>query len=201
MKKIILASKSIDRGNLLRTAKIPFDFLVSNIDEEIFKRKISNPIRLVEELAKAKANKAKDKLLEEKRTDTIIIAADTIVELDGEIIGKAKDEDEAFHILRKLSNKEHQLITGLAITETTGTTNIITHDITKVKFLALTEDEIRGYIKTNEWKGRAGAYSIKDRASLFIEYIEGSPTNVVGLPLSKLFEILKAKFNLNYIKN
>jgi septum formation protein len=196
MKKIILASKSIDRSNILKHAGIPFEIFVTNVDEEKYKRKYSNSARLVKELAKAKVTLAKNKLLQ-KDIDAIIIAADTLVLLEGEIIGKAQNEEEAFKILKKLIGKIHELITGIAITGTTSSKIIIDSDITYVQFLELSDKEIRDYIKNNEWKGRAGAYSIKDKASLFIYKIEGSPSNVSGLPMHRLYQILKTEFKLN----
>ncbi|UCD01561.1 MAG: septum formation protein Maf [Promethearchaeota archaeon] len=196
MKKIILASKSIDRIEILKRAGIPFETFITNIDEEKYKTRILNTVELVQELAKAKAIFAKNKLLN-NNLDAIIIAADTIVDLDGEIIGKAHHEKEAFNILRKLMGKTHKLITGITITETKNPKIIVDSDTTIVEFLELSDEEIWDYIKTNEWKERAGAYSIKDTASLFISKINGSSSNVIGLPMHKIYEILKKEFGLN----
>ncbi|MGB5910749.1 MAG: nucleoside triphosphate pyrophosphatase [Promethearchaeia archaeon] len=195
-KKIILASKSIDRCEILKRAKIPFDTMVANINENEFKEKISNPIQLVKELAKAKVLYVKKKVLK-KNFDAIIIGADTIVEFNGEIIGKANNEDQAFHILQRLQNKPHILLTGLAITETFFQKVIVDYECTVVYFAHLSDQEIWAYIKSGEWKGRAGAYSIRDKASLIVKSIEGSFSNVVGLPLFKIHEILKKEFNFN----
>lgn len=196
LKKIILASKSVDRGNIFKHSGIPFEVLASNIDEREFKEKFSDPILLVKELAKAKALYAKKELLK-KNSQAIIIAADTIVELNGEIIGKAKNKKEAIVILKKLMGKSHNLITGMAITETNNPKIFIDYDTTSVEFLNLSDEEIRGYVKINEWKGRAGAYSISDKASLFINKINGSSSNVIGFPMHKLYETLKNEFGIN----
>ena len=190
MKKLVLASKSIDRSEIFKRSKIPFEIFVTNVDEEKFKTKYSNPIELVKELAKAKAKSAQ-KSLSTKIKEAIIVAADTIVEFNGEIIGKAKDKQQAFLILKKLAGNTHHLITGIAITETNSRKIIVDHDITSVKFLNLTNEEILNYINLDEWKGRAGAYSIREKASLFIESIEGSSSNVIGLPMHKIYKILK----------
>ena len=96
--------------------------------------------------------------------------------------------------------KSHKLITGIAITEIQNPKTIIKSDTTIVEFLQLSDEEIRQYIKSNEWKGRAGAYSIRDKASLFIRKINGSSSNVIGLPMHKLFEILRTEFGLNLIQ-
>lgn len=196
MKKIILASKSVDRSEILKRAGIPFEIFITNIDEHKFKTKFSDPVVLVKELAKAKALFAKSKLVNNK-IDIIIIAADTIVELNGEIIGKAQNEKEAFEILKKMMGRTHRLITGIAITEIKNPKIIVDSDITLVEFIELSDEEIKNYINSNEWKGRAGAYSIRDQASIFISKINGSSSNVIGLPMHKLYKILRTEFGLN----
>jgi len=196
MKNIVLASKSIDRSEIIQRTKIPFTVIAPNIDEKKYKNKISDPIKLVRELARAKAIDIKE-MLNKRNQEALIIAADTIVERTGKIIGKAENEIQAFQILKNLINKSHNLITGIAITETNNPKLIIDHDCTVVNFIYLSDNEIWNYIKTNEWKGRAGAYSLRDKASLFIESIEGSSSNVIGLPMHKIFKIIKSEFNLN----
>ncbi|MFX1500918.1 MAG: Maf family protein [Promethearchaeota archaeon] len=196
LKKIILASKSIDRSEIFKRVGIPFEIFVTNIDEEKFKKKISNAVELVKELAKAKLLNAKNEL-KKKKIDAIIIAADTIVLIDREIIGKAHTEEQAFHILKKLVGRSHKLITGIAITDIQSSNLILDSDTTIVEFIRLSDEEIWQYIKTNEWKERAGAYSIMDRASLFINKINGSPSNVIGISMHKLYQILTQEFGLN----
>lgn len=199
MKKIILASKSTDRREILKRIKIPFEILITNIDEQKYKTSFANPIELVKELAKAKALYAKENLLKSK-VDAVIIAADTIVECDGDIIGKANNKREAFEILKKLEGKAHNLITGIAITETNNPKIIVDSDTTVVEFLNLTSEEIEDYIKTNEWVGRAGAYSIRNKASFFINKINGSTSNVIGLPMHKIYHIMRNEFGLNLFR-
>jgi len=200
MRRIVLASKSLDRRKLFNLAKINFEVLETDVDEEQFKKEINDPIQLVKKLAEEKALSAKLILnSNSNNTDAIIIAADTIVELNNEIIGKAKNENHAFEILKKLSNTTHNLITGFAITDTDKPKIIVDYDITSVKFLSLSENDIRDYIKSNEWKGRAGAYSIRERASLFIKSVNGSISNVIGLPMQKIYVILKNEFSLNLL--
>jgi len=196
LRKIILASKSVDRTELLNRSGIPFEVLVSDIDEDKFKKRISDPILLVKELAKAKLLYVKDELIK-KNSQALIIAADTVVELNGVIIGKAENPEEACKIIKNLMGKAHNLITGIAISDTDDPKIIIDHDITTVEFLTLSDAEIENYVKTNEWKGRAGAYSINDKASLFISKINGSSSNVIGLPMHKIYEILKTDFGLS----
>ena len=198
MRRIVLASKSLDRRKLFDLAKLNFEVLEINVDEEQFKKEINDPIQLVKKLAEEKAYSAK-LILNSNNKDAIIIAADTIVECNNEIIGKAKNENNAFEILKKLSNNTHNLVTGFAITESNNPKLIVDYDITSVKFLNLADNDIRDYIKSEEWKGRAGAYSIRERASLFIESVNGSISNVIGLPMQKIYVILKNEFNLNLL--
>ena len=200
MKKIILASKSIDRSRIFNRLNISFELLNTNINESDYKDRYSDPIDLVKELAKAKVLKAKE-LLKSEEIGTVIIAADTIVEFNGNIIGKAQNEEEAFQILKSLADRSHNLITGIALTGVGDSKIIVDYDITTVTFTDLSDENIRNYVKIEEWKGRAGAYSIRDRASLFIKEIRGSPSNVIGLPMHKIFKILKTEFNLNLFQN
>jgi septum formation protein len=200
MKKIILASKSNDRSELFNRLNIPFEVLNTHINESDYKVRYFEPIELVKELAKAKVLIAKEMLVNEEN-GTVVIAADTIVELDGKIIGKAQNEIEAFKMLKTLTNRSHNLITGIAITEINKSKVVIDYDTTVVTLLNLSDEDIRRYIKTGEWIGRAGAYSSRDRASLFIKEVQGSPSNVIGLPMQKIFEILKKEFNLNLFES
>ncbi|MGV9171319.1 MAG: nucleoside triphosphate pyrophosphatase [Promethearchaeia archaeon] len=193
----MLASQSIDRKKLFQRIRIPFEVNVSNINENKYKKQITDPIKLVKVLAKQKALDVKQRIQEDQKA--LIVAADTIVEYKGRIIGKAHDKQEAFQILKKLMGKEHRLITGIGIAHSQKHEILTDYDITKVTFLALEEKQIWHYIASNEWKGRAGAYSIRDRASLFIEKIEGSPSNVIGFPMHKLYNLIKSNYHIDLL--
>ncbi len=199
MKKIILASKSPDRSEILKRAGISFQIFLTQVNEDKYKSRISDSIKLVEELAKQKALHAK-KVIHSLEDEYIFIGADTIVEYQGEIIGKPSNEQDAFEMLRKLQGSKHSLITGIALTESSSPKISIDHDVTTVQLLPLTDDELWEYIKSGEWQGRAGAYSLNDRAALFVDRIIGSSSNVIGLPLHKVFHILKQDFNLNLLQ-
>lgn len=196
--KIILASGSRDRAKSFERAQLDFEIFISDFSEDKLKSKELPPIELAKELAKGKALDIKKKM-EFKGIDAIIIAADTLVEFEGKIIGKAMDENHALKILKNLNNNTHNLISAIAITRTFNDKIISDCDITIVRFIDLSIDEIKAYIKTGEWKERAGAYSIRNKASLFIDKIEGSPSNVIGIPMHKLFLILKNEFNYNLL--
>ncbi|MBY8981306.1 MAG: septum formation protein Maf [Candidatus Lokiarchaeota archaeon] len=199
MRNIILASKSFDRKEIFNRIRIHVIDISSEINEEDYKVKIKDPLILVKELAKAKAINVKNKIIG-KYMDAIIIAADTIIEFKGEIIGKAKDEDHAFKILKKLVGKTHNLITGIAIIELSGEKIILDFDKTQVEFLNLSDNEIKAYVKTQEWEGKAGAYSLREKASMFVKSINGSYSNVLGLPMQKLYQILKNDFRINLLE-
>ncbi len=196
MKTIVLASKSKDRSNILKRTGIPFETLVTDINEDKYKKSVKSASELAKVLANAKALYAKE-TLENNGKQAFIIAADTVVEFNGLIIGKANSENEAFHILKMLNGKTHNLITGVTIAETYNSKVIVDYDSTSVKFIELTDQNILEYIKNEEWKGRAGAYSINDKASLFIESIQGSSSNVMGLPMHKIYSIFKREFGVN----
>ena len=199
MTRIILASGSKDRKEILERANLSFQIFPTDIDEEHYKLTISDGVKLVKKLAKLKLLKAKKQILlaREKEKNTIIIAADTIVEFYDEIIGKASNRNEAFQFLKKLQGASHRLITGIAVTSLDDHKIVVDYDITIVEFCPLSDVEINKYLDSCEWKGRAGAYSIRDKASVFIKSINGSPSNVIGLPMQKLFSILRNEFKLN----
>ena len=169
------------------------------VDQSIDAEQKILPYELVKELAKAKVLDVKQRLFQ-KKEDALIIAADTIVELKGNILGKANNKEQAFQILNKLRNNSHNLITGFAITDVIGPKLVCGYDQTIVYFSNITGREINQYIESDEWMGRAGAYSIRDKAALFIDSIEGSFSNVIGLPLNKIFKVLKKEFNLNLLE-
>lgn len=186
--KLILASKSRDRKKLFERAQIPIEIIPSDFDEKTIHE--SDPKELVKKIAIAKAKKVMKKWNNElgnKNNPAIIIAADTMVLFDGNLIGKAQNKEQAFKILTQLSGRKHELLTGVALIHSI-TKQIRTFlDISIVQFQLLTSTEIQRYLdSSDEYIGRAGAYSLYYRASLFIDFVEGSPTNVLGLPMAKL---------------
>lgn len=197
MERIILASASPRRQALLKQICIPFEIIESeadeNIDDEV------SPYDLVKILSMRKAMNVIDKL---KKNDneflkdlgiTIIIAADTIVTFKGQVLGKPKDETDAFNMLKKLQGKHHSVYTGMTIVfkqnENIKFKTIIDNTIVFIR--QLSDDDIKKYIKTNEPFDKAGAYAIQEKGSLLVEKIEGDYYTVVGLPLTKLYMALK----------
>jgi len=193
-KRIILASSSPRRKMLLEQIGLRFETIPSEINEMKKRTLCEDPIRLVEKLA---LEKAKD--VSARVKNGIVIAADTVVILNGEVIGKPKDEEEAISILKRLSGKTHEVATCVVVMDA-GNGRTLTEVVrSKVKFRDLSDEEILGYVKTGEPLDKAGGYGIQGIGSILVERLDGCFYNVVGLPLSKLAEMLKA-FGINVLK-
>lgn len=174
--KIILASASPRRRELLTLAGIEYEVIPSEC-EEVLPDEIT-PDEAVKELARQKADDVFNRY-----PDCMIIAADTVVALGNTILGKPKDEEDAFNMLSSLSGKSHTVYTGVCI-KTNEKTDIF-HVATDVEFYELTEEEIKDYIATGEPMDKAGAYGIQGKGSLLVKGIHGDYFNVVGLPLAE----------------
>ena len=185
--QIVLASASPRRKELLTQAGYPFIVDKSDIDETQYSSNKIESYKYAEQLALAKA-----KNVASKHPDKLVIGADTIVDFQGAIIGKAADENQAIEIVRKLFSKPHKVITGIAIVRINDNTEIVTHDVTIVYPRKMSPDQIKEHIKSGTWKDKAGAYAIQETGDEFVERIEGSLTNVMGFPM-ELVERLLAK--------
>ena len=183
--KIILASASPRRRELLAQAGFSFEVKVSDAGETTTERE---PEKIVEELALRKAEAA---AAEEE--DALVIGADPIVAADGKILGKPHSREEAFAMLSMLQGRTHQVYTGVAlILKESGTERRqVFSEKTDVTMYAMTEQEIRAYINTGEPMDKAGAYGIQGRAAIYIERIDGDYNNVVGLPIARLYQEVK----------
>ena len=190
---IILASGSPRRKEILENTNLKFSVITSDIDERIFENE--EPIQLVLRLAFEKCMS-----VAQNNPRDLVIGADTIVVLDNEILGKPKNEEEAFNTLSKLSNREHQVITGMSIVNLENEKKIVDYAISNVKFKKLTDQDIKDYISTKECLDKAGSYGIQGYGALLVEEIKGDYFNIVGLPISKLSDILKINFNINLFK-
>lgn len=178
---VILASQSPRRKELLGILDIPFTVRVADIDETMDRNKPP-----CEEVARVSRLKAK---AVSAHKDDIVIAADTIVVCDGEILGKPTDKDDAYRMLRMLSGRAHQVMTGITVLR--GEKEITHTEVTEVFFRHLSDEEIWNYIATNEPMDKAGSYGIQQKAALFVERICGDYFNVVGLPVCRLGQILE----------
>ena len=185
MDTIILASSSPRRRELLTQACIPFIVMPGNVDEAKVEYE-GTPAKMAEHLAYVKARDVADKV-----DKGIVLGADTIVVSDDEVYGKPADEADAMRMLEHLSGREHMVVTGIALIDTNSGKEVKGHEITKVRFSSLTKEEITAYINTREPFGKAGAYAVQGRGALLVEGVYGCYSNVVGLPLRKLGNMLQ----------
>ncbi len=181
---IILASKSPRRRKLLEQINLKFKTLHVDVDEQV--RDNEKPASIVKRLSKEKLEGAKQKV-----KDGIIITADTIVVIDGHVVGKPRDEKDAEKILKKLSGKTHLVYTGFTIYNSETKQVITDYEKTSVTFRKLDKREILDYINSGSPMDKAGAYGIQDDfGAVFVSGIKGDYYNVVGLPLTKVYQSL-----------
>lgn len=220
MENIILASQSPRRQEILSLGGYEYKVCVSSAEEQIPPEELENltPQELVEKLARVKAEDVYrgncSKNMEKSTTDNqaadsveeiTVIGADTVVAVDGCVLGKPKTEDEAKQMLARLSGRTHDVFTGVCILWTNPDTPAeiqgnTFHCHTKVTFYPMTEEEIDNYVATGDCMDKAGAYGIQSGAAKYIQGIEGDYLNVVGLPLSKIYHVLREKLTNLTIK-
>lgn len=186
MRKIILASASPRRRELLEQGGIPFTVIPSQAEEKIT---TEQPGQAVEELSYLKCSDIYEKSL----GDVLVIGADTVVASEGKILGKPSSQKDAVKMLQSLQGREHEVYTGVTIMAREGNENRkkTFHEKTKVVFYPMSDEEIRSYVNTGEPMDKAGAYGIQGKSAVFIMEISGDYNNVVGLPLARLYQELK----------
>lgn len=196
---IILASASPRRKELLSQIGADFKVITSDVEEVVTK---TIPSEVVMELALQKALDVANKLntqnlTENNFTSKLVIGADTIVAVDNTILGKPKDKEDAFQMIKSIEGRAHQVYTGVAIVETSAIPGLPTselavfYDSTDVEVYAMTNSQIEEYINTNEPYDKAGAYGIQGLFGKFVKGIKGDYNNVVGLPVAKIYQELK----------
>ena len=218
MKKIILASQSPRRKELLTQAGFEFDIITSDVDEKITHTK---PSEIAESLSSQKAEDVFGKIVNKYGTDHVedylVIGADTIVAIEDSILGKPKDREDAYNMMKLLSGKTHQVYTGVTIV-TSGEINIkkesniqqldisddgkkctkasiyTFHECTDVTFYEITDEEINEYLDDSmEWADKAGAYGVQGTVGAkFLKELKGDYNNVVGLPVARLYQEIKS---------
>lgn len=191
MKRIILASSSPRRKQLLEQLGISFDCCPARIDEDLGTEETAR--EAVRRIALNKAEKASEMV-----RNSIIIAADTMVVCNGEVLGKPDNARDAFNKLYKLKGREHEVITAVCVMDTENGQCEVQDEITRVYFRDISDEEIRAYIRTEEPMDKAGAYGIQGMGAVFVDRIEGCYFNVVGLPLKHLYSMLQRQ-DINYI--
>jgi septum formation protein len=179
--RILLASSSPRRRQLLASLGLDFEVRDADVDETLAPGE--DPFAAAERLARAKAAAVGE------NGDALVIAADTLVVLEGEALGKPRDREDARRMLRRLSGRRHEVVTGVALARDGRT--VSGRELSEVDFAPMSEDEIARYVTTGEADDKAGAYALQGLGGLFVASVEGSPSNVVGLPLRLLARLAK----------
>lgn len=183
MAGLVLASGSPRRHELLRQLGLHVDVVVPDVDET--PGPDESPVAVVARLAAAKAS-----VVAAGSADVVVVAADTVVDLDGRVLAKPVDETDARRMLGLLSGRAHAVHTGVAVRRQDATLDVEVVSTT-VRFVALSARTIDRYVATGEPADKAGAYAIQGRAGAFVDSIDGSPSNVVGLPLATVVRMLR----------
>jgi septum formation protein len=183
--RFLLASASPRRRELLRNAGFDFDVQPSRIMEEITRGEPP------EEFARRAAREKAMEVAASSPAGSLVLGADTVVVIDGETLGKPSDQEDATRMLQLLSGRTHQVHTGVCLVSAPGKIEALEHATTLVTFRGLDEEEIRRYVESGEPMGKAGAYAVQGLASKFVTRILGCYSNVVGLPVALVYEILK----------
>lgn len=178
---MILASASPRRAQLLRAIGVQFEVRPADVDEA--PRGDETPQVYVERLALEKA-----RAVAATRPAALVLGADTTVTVEGVILGKPADEAEAREMLQRLAGRAHEVLTGVALVR--GCDSTVASATTRVAFAPMTFGDIHAYLETGEWHDKAGAYALQGRISRFVERVEGSYTNVVGLPVALVWDML-----------
>ena len=194
--RLILASKSPRRREILENLGLEFEIVTADTDES---SDLTSPYALVEELSRRKGEAVRELLLSQGQdlTDTVIIASDTVVSIDGEILGKPRDKADAERMLKLLSGREHEVVSGICLIgkDTLG----VSHEITKVVFDELDQETIDAYVEKAQPYDKAGAYAIQGLASAYVSGIKGDYFNVVGLPVHALCQLFAKMFKENLL--
>ena len=184
--KLLLASNSARRNELLRNAGFDFEVIPSGIDEGL-----PNPRELPEDYARRAALAKAMHVATKSPAGSLVLGADTIVTIGGLVLGKPSGPFDATRMLRLLSGQTHEVITGICLIRAPEQIVALNHETTFVTFRMLDRDEIRAYVASHEPFDKAGAYAVQGLASKFVTHISGCYFNVVGLPIPLLYEILK----------
>lgn len=190
LKRIVLASTSPRRSDLLRQIGIPFEVVPPDVDESLYSFD-ADPAGTAERLALAKARSVAGRP-DVRGPDRLVLGADTVVLFEGRIIGKPKDADDAYAMLRNLTGRSHRVLTAFALLEAGTNRSVTAHEWTTVCMRDCADEEIRAYVDTGEPLDKAGSYGAHALGAGLITRVEGCFYNVIGLPLARLLVTLKA---------
>ena len=181
--RLVLASKSLRRLEILQAVGWEFEAIAANVDETRYESE--DAVSYVKRLAQTKAETVAGKL-----RGGLVLGADTVVVTGEEILGQPRDDEEARRMLSLLSGRWHAVLTGVALVRSGQSPHaLVEHETTRVRFSEMSIDEIDWYVSTGEPKGKAGAYAIQGKGALFIEEIQGDYFNVVGLPVRLVYQL------------
>lgn len=187
MKRLILASSSPRRRELLRNAGFVFEVVPSRVEE--FFSGDDNPAAVVERLALHKAEEAAQRSA--PADNVVVLGADTVVVVEGAVLGKPGSAEEAIAMLGQLSGRAHEVITGVALAAPGTARRAVAHEVTRVFFRSLTPQEIEAYVASGEPMDKAGAYAVQGQGSRFVTRVEGCYFNVMGLPVALVDRLLR----------
>ncbi|UVI28124.1 Maf family protein [Paenibacillus spongiae] len=191
IRQLVLASSSPRRRELVVLLDLSLPVLILSTDADETTPSEWSPSYIVEQLALRKARAAVGCLEGEHAKNSVVVGADTIVVLDGEVMGKPKDTEEAVRMLGRLQGREHQVFTGVACIRTDDGSEIVSHRMTRVKMKSMDTIRIERYVASGEPMDKAGSYAIQGLGAVMVDSIEGCYFNVVGLPVSLLAEMLE----------
>ncbi|MCA1816828.1 MAG: Maf family protein [Acidobacteria bacterium] len=184
MPRLVLASSSPRRAEILRAVGWEFEAVAADVDESPGEGESAR--EYVERLAREKAEAVAG-----ARLFGLVLGADTTVVADGGILAKPEDDEDARRMLRALRGRWHEVLTGVALVRAEESRVVVAHERTRVKFAEMSDAEVDWYVATGEPRDKAGAYAVQGRAALFIEAVEGDYWNVVGLPVRLVYELAK----------
>jgi septum formation protein len=180
---LFLASTSPRRAEILRAVGWPFQVRAPDIDET--RAPDEDPVHYVKRLARMKAA-----AVAAPQNESLVLGADTVVVVEGEILGQPLDDQDARRMLQLLRGKWHEVLTGVSLVRAgTDGCSIVDHESSRVRFAAMSDEEIEWYVSTGEPTGKAGAYAVQGRGALFIKEIQGDYFNIVGLPIRLVYEL------------
>ncbi len=183
--KIVLASKSPRRAEILTAVGWPFEQMAANVDES--RLGSEDAASYVKRLARSKAE-----TIAKKIPMGLVLGADTVVVIEGEILGQPCDDQDARRMLNLLSGKWHGVLTGVALMRASQPTGaVVAHEMTRVRFSEMSAEEIDWYVSTGEPLDKAGAYAVQGKGGLFIDEIQGDYFNIAGLPVRRIYEMLR----------
>src|SRR6266550_2604001 len=189
LEKLILASRSPRRAEILRAAGWPFTPVAADIDESVHEGE--DAVSYVKRLALTKAQ-----TVAREFNEGLVLGADTTVLVEGEMLGQPRHDNDARRMLKLLSGKWHEVLTGVALLRADEPRQrLLDHETTRVRFARLSDEEIEWYVATGEARGKAGAYGIQGPAALFVAEIQGDYFNVVGLPVRLVYELVRSQNN------